>query len=143
MTAPGDTCEGSQKAIGGWVGGSGDTQTSEINNIYEVQRNTAGTSQVIGWVYATFSAGSWFQPNLVISVSGGAAVANIGASASTPSVSIGSTGPTSIQGAMSAFDSAVGIVASGLPSPWQSILRGTQASVSACYTYPWNGSYSS
>jgi hypothetical protein len=140
---PGQTCEGSQKAIGGWLGGTGDTSGNEINNIYEVQANNGGTSEVVGWFYTTFSSGTWFQANLTVSVSGGVAAASIGASASTPSVNVGSVSPSAIQGAMNAFDTAAGIAGSALPQPWAALVGGAQGSVSACFTSAWNGTYPS
>lgn len=139
---PGGNCEGSQKDIGGWVGGTGDNGGNEINNIYEIQANTSNSSSVVGWIYATFSNGNWFQPAVTVSVSGGAAVAQAGVSASTPSISIGNTTPAAIQSAMQTFDSAEKLAASAVPAPFSTLLSGG-VTASKCWTNSWNGQYPS
>jgi len=141
---PGAACEGSGKVVGGWVGGTGDTGGNEIKNIYEVQVNAAGSSEIVGWVYTTFTAGIWFQPNLSVSLSDGAGVVSIGVGASTPTVSIGGLTPGNFQSAMGTFDAVTQIAAKVLPPPYNAIASAANTikmDASKCYTFDWNGKY--
>ena len=137
----GNNCEGSGKAIGGWFNGT-DTHENEINQISEVQFIGPGVQTIVGWVYGTFGAGNFFQPNAQVSASGGVAVAQLGVSTGSPSVPIGAiTGPN-ISEAVNAWFRLVGIIPSTATAPGsllKAIARGSRRGASPCFSAPWDG----
>jgi hypothetical protein len=128
----GETCEGSGKAIGGWVN-LVDIKNNEINDIYEVQGVGPGglTQGTVGWVYTTFGAGNLFQPNL--SVYGGVAV--VGVSAGSPLFAMGPLTPYDLDQVFQTALKASGSI-SGLPPYFQ---VGSKILSQVCFWPPWSG----
>ena len=134
---PGATCNGSGRAIGSWFGPA-DTHDHETKQIYEVHATNGSIDATVGWIYETFGAGSYFQPNL--SVSGSVGV--VGVSPGTPYVAIGSRRSSDISSALSAAESAMGLATSALPPPFNQILPTTTLGSGACFNPAWDGVYS-
>ena len=138
---PGNNCEGSGKSIGGWFNGS-DTHANEIDQIYEVQFVGPGMQPIIGWVYETFGAGNFFQPNAQVGLTGGVAVAQFGVSSASPSVPLGPITGANIALAINVWFQYVGISPSPSTAPGallKALARGSKIGSAPCFGPAWDG----